>query len=446
MIKLLVRLGVLAVVPGVVLGLSKFHASVVAEDSYDFTSSERLVWALSFVALLWCSVYAVGIPSLVDDTREAVLSAVAALFIAGLLISLVQLAVGDALLPRFVVFGTAVTLVPLLAVLGVADAASRRTAAQRDRVFFVGGTDEAELLRVDLLDRMAERPAVLVGVATVADVARADGNPLAERLVQGGANLLVLDVQAQSDPEVVSQASVIHERGTRVRTLSLFYEQWLGKLPVSELERVSLLFDVGELHRARYARAKRVADVLVGAVGVVVLVGLVPVVWLGNLVGNRGPLLFRQERVGKGGHTFTILKFRTMRPSDDASTWTAECDPRVTSFGRFLRRSHLDEFPQMINILKGDLSLIGPRPEQPQYVEELSVKLPFYRLRHLVRPGLTGWAQVKYGYARDERDALEKLQYEFFYLRRQGLALDSRVLARTTRAVLRHRGPTIDAG
>jgi lipopolysaccharide/colanic/teichoic acid biosynthesis glycosyltransferase len=146
--------------------------------------------------------------------------------------------------------------------------------------------------------------------------------------------------------------------------------------------------------------------------------------------------------VGKGGRQFEILKFRTMRPVDGAGAlaWTEEDDPRITPFGAWLRRSHLDELPQVVNILRGDLSVVGPRPEQPCYVEELEAKIPFYRLRHLVRPGLTGWAQVKYPYGASEGDAFEKLQYEFFYLRHQSLALDLRITGRTLRSVLGRGG------
>jgi lipopolysaccharide/colanic/teichoic acid biosynthesis glycosyltransferase len=145
--------------------------------------------------------------------------------------------------------------------------------------------------------------------------------------------------------------------------------------------------------------------------------------------------------------TFRILKFRTMRAdgrpdgSDGASSeWTAVGDPRVTPFGKVLRATHLDELPQVVNIVKGELAVVGPRPEQPRYVRELSSSLPFYGMRHLVRPGLTGWAQVKYGYAGDEDDALEKLQYEFFYLNHQGIRLDLRIVGRTLRAVLGSQG------
>ena len=195
------------------------------------------------------------------------------------------------------------------------------------------------------------------------------------------------------------------------------------------------MFDIRELHQERYARVKRLLDVALSLVGTAVFALSLPFVLLGNLGANRGSLFYRQPRVGQNGRRFSILKFRTMRAAEYGAPneWTSEDDPRITPFGRFLRRTHLDELPQVLNILKGELSIVGPRPEQPHYVEELTAKIPFYDLRHLVRPGLTGWAQVKFGYAGDEGDALEKLQYDFYYLRHQSLGLDARICARTMR-------------
>jgi lipopolysaccharide/colanic/teichoic acid biosynthesis glycosyltransferase len=270
-----------------------------------------------------------------------------------------------------------------------------------------------------------------------AEVTGRGTQPLQELMAGVGATVLVLDRASQDRPSVVAQAAALHAGGVRIRTLSLFYEEWLGKLPVSELERVSMMFDIGELHRQRYTRVKRIVDVVLGAAGVVGLAAVTPFIVAGNLVANRGPLLYRQTRIGKNGAEFEILKFRTMTPRTSEDTdWTGKDDPRITPFGNILRRTHLDELPQIVNILRGELSVVGPRPEQARYVDELSEKLPFYPMRHLVRPGLTGWAQVKYGYASDERDALEKLQYEFFYLRRQSLLLDLRIVGRTIRSVL----------
>jgi lipopolysaccharide/colanic/teichoic acid biosynthesis glycosyltransferase len=238
---------------------------------------------------------------------------------------------------------------------------------------------------------------------------------------------------------VVDQAAALHRRGVRVRTLTGFYTEWLGKLPIAELERASMLFDIGEIHGRRYARVKRLLDVAFGVAGLVALGLLLPVLLVGNLVGNRGSMFFRQARVGRDGRVFTMLKLRTME-SGPQSDWTKSGDARITPFGAFLRRTHLDELPQVLNIVHGDLSIVGPRPEQPHYVDELTDKIPFYELRHVVRPGLTGWAQVKFGYAGDEHDALEKLQYDFFYLQRQTLGLDVRIVARTVRDVFRGGG------
>jgi lipopolysaccharide/colanic/teichoic acid biosynthesis glycosyltransferase len=222
--------------------------------------------------------------------------------------------------------------------------------------------------------------------------------------------------------------------------LSLFYDEWLGKLPLSELERIALLFDINEIHRPVYARMKRFLDVLLAIVGLPVLIVAIPFVALVDLMGNRGPLFFHQQRVGKGGAVFTIHKFRTMRPSDASTDWTSPGDTRLGAVGRMLRKLHIDELPQVWNVLRRDLSIVGPRPEQPRYVSQLSEVIPFYETRHLVRPGITGWAQVKYDYGASELDALEKLQYEFYYLRHQSLGLDVRIIGRTLRSVVGLKG------
>ncbi len=425
-------------IAGVVLGLSKIHAAYVANPPYSFHGSSRFAWALAYIVLLALAAYGLGLPDLPRNPRQALTTALAAAVLGALGISLVQLAVGDALLPRFVVFGSAILLVPwyLICAAFATDAAAG--AAGRDRVLVVSDTASTAVMRQELA-RSAERPARLVGVVSVTDAEPAGvaDHPLLDQVARDHVSLLVLDREAQSAAPVVAQAAEAHQGGTRVRTLSLFYEEWLGMIPVSELERVSLLFDIGEVHRGRYGRVKRIIDFCVALIALPVVCLAALGVVVGNLVANHGPLLYTQERVGKGGELFTIYKFRSMRAGDErAADWTAENDPRVTPFGRVLRVTHLDELPQMLNILKGDLALVGPRPEQPQYVAELREKLPFYDLRHLVRPGLTGWAQVKYGYAGDERDALEKLQYEFFYLRHQSLGLDLRIVGRTVRSVL----------
>lgn len=433
------RLAMFIGTPGIVGAMSKWHA---AANEYDFTGSFRFAWALFFSLLLTVSAYAFGLPDAVD-VRRSTRAALAAVAVGAGAISLLQLIVGDALLPRFVVFGTAAAVVPFLVLLTTVAAGGTARMEERVRVLFVGDALEAKMLATDV--RMGpESPVQLVATLDVlhAEPSMETPHPLSSAVSSAGATVLVLSREAQANELLVHEAAALHETGIRVRTLSLFYEQWLGKLPLQELERTSLMFDISELHRPEYSRAKRLLDLGLALVGGLVLLLLIPVVVVGNLVANRGPLFYRQLRVGKGGATFEILKFRTMRPQSGqlVNEWTVEDDPRITPFGRVLRKSHVDEMPQMMNILRGDLSIVGPRPEQPAYVEELVAKLPFYAFRHLVRPGLTGWAQVKYGYAGNESDALEKLQYDFYYLRHQGVRFDLRIIGRTLRSVVGRRG------
>jgi len=418
-----------------VLGASKLHA---IRHQYDFTGSTRFVWALGYAALLGLAAYALGLPEAARGRGRGLVAAASSAG-AALAMSAVQLAIGVAVLPRFVVFGAALALTGWYWAIGLALEASNDRSEKRDRLVLIGSAADAATLADDL-ELAPERPATLLATAHPGEMRprRAGEEPLVDLVIAHDATVLVLGRDAQDDASVVAQASALHEAGVRVRTLCAFYEEWLGKLPIADLERMSLMFDIKELHEDRYARVKRLLDIVAALPGCVALAVAIPFVWLGNLVANRGPLFYGQVRVGRHGMHFRILKFRTMRPANGtlANEWTSEDDPRITPFGGLLRRMHLDELPQVINILLGDLSIVGPRPEQPQYVEELTQKLPFYPLRHLVRPGLTGWAQVKYGYAGNERDALEKLQYEFFYLGHQSLGFDLRVMGRTVRSVV----------
>jgi len=424
-----------------VIGLAKLHAAAIGH--YDLTGRvpSRFAWTLGYVVLQGAAAYGAGLPELPKTGRAALVTAFGASAAGAVLVSVLQLVVGDALLPRFVVFGSALVLPFWYLAVAALARGGRARAEDRDQVVVVAARAEAEALLAELSEE-PERPAVL-SVHLLPEHAVSQGprsRPLVERVIAVGAGVVVLDRAAQAEASVVSQAAALHEAGVRIRTMLQFYEEWLGKLPLAELERASLFFDISEVHGLRYSRWKRLGDVCGAVAGLVALAVAVPVVAAGNLVANRGPLFYRQERVGKHGRTFRMLKFRTMRPGGPEGAWTATTDPRITPFGRILRVTHVDELPQVINILRGDLSVVGPRPEQPQYVGELVEKLPFYGLRHLVRPGLTGWAQVKYGYAGNEADALEKLQYEFYYLRHQSLTLDARIVGRTIRSVLRREG------
>src|SRR5436190_12375752 len=235
----------------IVLGLAKVHARFIGDYVLHSTDPARLVWTFAFLGLLILASYAAGLPELPRTGRQAFTSAAVAPATAALGISFVQLLAGDALLPRFVVFGAAVLLVPWnLLCIAIAQGARAR-GERRDRVVLVSSHDEAVALQ-DELEAHPERPAVLVAAMTPDEAAPVAvlSKPLCERVLATRATVIVLDRSALTDPRVVAQAAGLHEAGLRVRTLSLFYEEWLGKFPLSELERASLLFDIRELHGA----------------------------------------------------------------------------------------------------------------------------------------------------------------------------------------------------
>ena len=433
----LYQLGTVAVVAGA----GWLHAVHMAPEPYAFIGSPASRWLAVFTAALIVIGYAVGLPELATSRAGAALRGLAATIAAFSVISAFQAVLATPLLPRS--SSMLIGLIQPVWTVVVWNLArdAEQWAATRDRVFLVVERAEDHTSLVDDLDDRPELPARVVDWLTLDEVRAAGADPIVERrAAAAGATILVLDTAAQADPAAVEGAAVLHRRGVRIRTLSLFYEQWIGKLPHPELAQVSLLFDIGELHRDRYVRMRRVVDLTFAVAGLVALVPVVAIVAALNPLLNRGPLLYRQTRVGRNGVPFQIYKLRTMVPegptSDGAGAWTEPDDQRITTLGRLLRRSHLDELPQVYNIARGDLSLVGPRPEQPHYVEELSDKIAFYDVRHIVRPGLTGWAQVKQGYAADHGDAFEKLQYDVYYLRRQGLGLDAKIVWRTVRGVL----------
>ncbi|MGD0084075.1 MAG: sugar transferase [Acidimicrobiales bacterium] len=410
---------------------------------YALTAEPRFGWLLGLLALIWVSTYAAGVNETTIPLGSRLLRSAAAVVSAVVVISLLELAsVEHTTIPWFDVGFSVLLLTPGLA---LAAALSDRSLVQRgqlERVIAVIGDEERERLLRDA-GRAPEQVSQVVALVAPEDVLPSDtsDSPLLDLIREHRATLVVLNREAQSLDDVVSQAARAHSRGVRIRTLSLFYDEWLGKLPISELERIALLFDINEIHRPVYARLKRLFDVVLASFGLVLLALWIPAVWLLDQFGNRGPLFYSQPRVGKDGAQFTIHKFRTMRDSDDAPThWTSNDDPRIGRVGRMLRQLHVDELPQVWNVLRRELSIVGPRPEQPHYVAQLTERIPFYEIRHLVRPGITGWAQVKYDYGSTELDALEKLQYEFFYLRHQSLALDMRIVGRTLRSIAGREG------
>jgi exopolysaccharide biosynthesis polyprenyl glycosylphosphotransferase len=235
----------------------------------------------------------------------------------------------------------------------------------------------------------------------------------------------------------VSSSSIA---GSHIRALSPTYEEHTGRLPMVHLAEGWELSQPVQANR--YRELKRAIDVLLTVVTFPLWILVAAVIAVAVRLDSGGPVIYRQERLGMDGNRFTLYKFRTMivDAEADGPRFTAHGDPRLTRVGRFLRKTRADEVPQLWNVLKGDLSLVGPRPERPVFVETYVHSIPFYANRLLVRPGMTGWAQVNYGYSDDEAETIEKLTYDLYYVKHMSLGLDLHILGRSVWTVLTGAG------
>jgi exopolysaccharide biosynthesis polyprenyl glycosylphosphotransferase len=257
--------------------------------------------------------------------------------------------------------------------------------------------------------------------------------------------ILALGDGSSLSPEVHEVLLDSLELGLSLSRLSEVYERQTGRLPVeyAQDDLHLLLGPADTLAQRLYAAAKRAMDIALALVGLWALGCVTPAVAVLNALFSSGPLFYRQQRVGKGGQSFAVTKFRSMVPNAEAGTgavWCEERDPRVTFVGQMLRRTRLDELPQVINVLRGEMSIVGPRPERPRFVGQLGRVIPLYRARHAVKPGLTGWAQVHYRYGNSVEDARIKLEYDLYYVKHASLFLDLLTVLHTVRTVLGLKG------
>lgn len=234
------------------------------------------------------------------------------------------------------------------------------------------------------------------------------------------------------------------ENGVIIKEYTQLYETITQRIPVQYVSRdFYRYFPFSRNNQNQlYLLVSRLIDIVISVIGLSFGLIFLPIIIIGNLMGNRGKLFYTQERIGKNGKVFNILKYRTMVKNAEANgaVFTTVNDSRITPFGKFMRKTRLDEFPQFINILKGDMSIIGPRPERPVFVQEIAEVMPFYETRHIIKPGLTGWAQVNYSYGDSIADSLVKLQYDLYYIKHRSIFLDINIFVKTFSTVLFYRG------
>ncbi|PIR14054.1 hypothetical protein COV49_00140 [Candidatus Falkowbacteria bacterium CG11_big_fil_rev_8_21_14_0_20_39_10] len=305
-------------------------------------------------------------------------------------------------------------------------------------VIFFGSSKEIE----DFSEFVNNRPQLAYQVVDIFDENKSRDIDIERYVKEHNIEVIAVSDDIKQDDNLISVFYNIIPLGVTIVDFSNFYESVTGKVPVSVIGKAWFLENLVEINKREYENIKRVIDLGISVVvGIVFLALLLPVALLIKIT-SRGSVFYRQQRVGKNGKVFEIIKFRSMvsGAEKNGAEWAKRDDSRITYLGRILRGSRVDELPQVWNVIRGDLSFFGPRPERPEFVEELSFRLPHYKMRHLVKPGLTGWAQINFPYGSSVEDAMEKLQYDLFYIKNRSLALDVSIALKTLKTIISHEG------
>lgn len=328
----------------------------------------------------------------------------------------------------------------------------------QEKVLIIGNTDIAEkilnALKTDsclgyrVLGCLTERGVTGAGKGSTLRIL-GDISRLSAIVSETNPEVVVIALSERRGAFPVQEILECKLRGIRVEDWPAFYERVTGKILIQDLRPSWLIFADGFTRNHLAQSCKRLIDTLLAAIGICVSLPLAACIFVLTKFDSRGPVIYRQERVGENGKVFSLCKFRTMIADAEKASgpvWSATVDPRVTRLGKILRRTGMDEIPQLFNVLRGDMSFVGPRPERPHFVAELQRDIPYYAQRLAVKPGITGWAQVRYGYGSTLNDAIEKLQYDLYYIKNMSLFLDLLIILSTVHKVLFAQVAVQDAG
>ncbi len=315
----------------------------------------------------------------------------------------------------------------------------------RERVYVLGTGERAERLVQGLRKRST------LGIEVVGWTGNVEGELTRESVASHllgvargkGVHRVIVAMPNRRGTLPVEELLDLRLAGVRVEEATSWLEKISGRIEVEQLYPSWLIFAEGFRFSAFFRMVRRALNFAMALIALVISLPLLPFIMLAVKLGSPGPIFYRQQRVGRRGEIFYCYKFRTMRKdaeADTGATWATDDDPRITRIGKFLRASRLDEIPQLWCVLKGDMHFVGPRPERPEFVEWLSKEIPYYGVRHVVRPGITGWAQVQYKYGNTLEDAREKLQYDLFYIKNASLGLDLLIIFQTVKIVVLGRG------
>jgi len=321
-----------------------------------------------------------------------------------------------------------------------------RLSCLRERVYILGSGERAQRLMQGLRDNLGLGVDVVGWTGDL--VTPASRESTASHLLaiarQKTVHRVIVAMQNRRDMMPMPELLQLRlQSGIHIEEATTWLEKISGKIEVEQLYPSWIIFARGFRFTALFRFIQRILNFLVGTLGLAFALPLIPFIMLAVRLDSPGPVLYRQKRVGRGGRTFYCYKFRTMHQDAEAdvgATWASDDDPRITRVGNFLRMTRLDEIPQLWCVIRGDMAFVGPRPERPEFVEWLSKEIPYYGIRHLVRPGITGWAQVRYKYGNTVEDAKEKLQFDLFYIKNASIGLDILIMFQTLKIVLLRRG------
>jgi sugar transferase (PEP-CTERM system associated) len=438
-----------AVIAGTYLRLGNYGLTLLLSPDGFFRA--LLIVGICQVCLYYGDLYELrGIVNLVDLTVRLI----QALGATSMILALVYYWFPDWIIGRGVFLVAVVLVGSLVVAWRVVFAWLTRHTSPSERLLLVGTEPAAIELARELYERRQELGVEIVGFVDP-DPARVGAAVLNPGVVGTIDDIPSLISRLRADRVVVSLADA---RGklpmdrlldSRLRSgvsfdhLASVYEQYTGKIALENLRPSWLIFSEGFSKSRVLLAIKRAFDIAAALVGLVISAPIMAIIAGLTKISSPGPVLYHQERVGLNGRAFVVHKFRTMALDAEAVTgpvWSSTDDPRVLALGSVLRRARLDELPQLWNILRGEMSFVGPRPERPAFVGQLTRDIPFYGQRHVVKPGLTGWAQVRYTYGASVEDAIQKLQYDLYYIKNMSIALDVVIVLETIKTVLLRRG------
>lgn len=316
----------------------------------------------------------------------------------------------------------------------------------RERVYILGSGDHAQMIAQTLRTRKDAGMKVIGFEPMPTDKAeRKEAFSVALESFRGrapGVDRVIIALEDRRGELPLRELLKLRFDGVVIEEAGALLERLTGKLYLDGLRPSNFIYSEGFRVKPSQQIARRIVSTLTAAAGLILFLPFLPFVVLAVRLSSPGPIFFRQTRVGMGGRNFTVVKFRTMRTDAEVSgaKWASKDDPRATRIGSFMRKVRLDEVPQLWNVLRGDMGFVGPRPERPEFVPWLSENIPYFDLRHMIRPGLTGWAQVRYGYGATLEEAREKLEYDLYYIKHMTLGLDLLIMFETVKTILRRRG------